>query len=192
MLADDDEIKVARDRFLACVFLAGVDRERFRDTIDELNNDYMRHDKEYPQDVQSMLTWLLKRRGNGGKSKKEDDSADGVTSFAQIRQIDRIKCRSCGVRGHFGWECPNLTPQEQAKYRSKKSKNNDSNVGSNGSSRSDGSGSSLASLGSGSSGSASQEVRRRGRRTPSPIGNRRGVFEQSHFAFTGERPTSCS
>ena len=27
VLADDDEIKVARERFLACVFLAGVDRE---------------------------------------------------------------------------------------------------------------------------------------------------------------------
>ena len=56
VLADDDEIKVARDRFLACIFLAGVDRERYRDTIDELNNDFMGHGKEYPQDVQSMLT----------------------------------------------------------------------------------------------------------------------------------------
>ena len=139
---------------------------------------------------QSMMTWLLKRRGNGGKSKKEDDSADGVTSFDQIRQIDRIKCRSCGVRGHFGWECPNLTPQEQAKYRSKKYKNDDSSVGSNGSSKSDGSDSSHTSGGSGSSGSASKEARRRGGRAPSPIGKRRGVFEQSYFAFTGERPTS--
>ena len=41
VLADEDEIKVARDRFLAFVFLAGVDRERYRDTIDELNNNYM-------------------------------------------------------------------------------------------------------------------------------------------------------
>ena len=76
VLADDDEIKIARDRFLACVFLTGLDRERYRETIDELNNDYMPHGKEYPQDVQSMLTWLLKRRGSGGKSKKEEDSAD--------------------------------------------------------------------------------------------------------------------
>ena len=87
---------------------------------------------------------------------------------------------------HFGWECPNLTPQEQAKYRGKKTKNDNSSVGSNGSSRSDGSGSSQASLGSGSSGSASQEIGRRDARAPSPIGKRRGVFEQSYFAFTGE------
>ena len=78
MLADDYEIKVARDRFLACVFLAGVDRERYRDTIDELNNNYMRRGKEYPQDVQSMMIWLMKRRGSSGKSKKEEDMADSV------------------------------------------------------------------------------------------------------------------
>ena len=39
VLAADDEIKLARDKFLACVFLAGVNQGRYRDTIDELNNN---------------------------------------------------------------------------------------------------------------------------------------------------------
>ena len=82
VLADDEEIKTARNKFLACIFLAGVDRSRYKDAIDELSDDYIRHGKAYPADVQSMLTWLMKRRGNGGSSKKEDDAADGVTSFA--------------------------------------------------------------------------------------------------------------
>ena len=93
------------------------------------------------------------------------------TSFAQI-QKDRIKCCSCGVRGHYAWECPDLTPQQQAKYHRKNSnkwKNDDSSVGSNGSSKTDGSGSSLpGTIGSDSSGSTSQLVRRRGRCTPTP------------------------
>ena len=84
VLADDEEIKAARNKFLACVFLAGVDRTKYNDTIDQLNNDYIRHSKPYPPDVQSTMTWLLKRRGSGG-STKEDDAADGrLTSFAQI------------------------------------------------------------------------------------------------------------
>ena len=47
VLADDDEIKLARNKFLACMFLAGVDRDRYKDAIDELNNNYIRHGKEY-------------------------------------------------------------------------------------------------------------------------------------------------
>ena len=60
VIADDEEIKAARDKFLACVFLAGVDRSKYKDALDELNNDYIRHFKPYPSDVQSMMTWLLK------------------------------------------------------------------------------------------------------------------------------------
>ena len=46
---------------MVCLFLAGVDRKRDKDAIDEMNNDFMHHGKEYPGDVPSMLTWLLKR-----------------------------------------------------------------------------------------------------------------------------------
>ena len=109
------------------------------------------------------MTWLMKRHGSGGPSKNEDNTSDSVTSFAQI-QKDRIKCHNCGMRDHYVWECPDLRPQQQAKYRknSNKWKNGDSSVGSNGSSKSDGSGNSLGTFGSDSSGSASQLVRRRG------------------------------
>ena len=56
VLADEDEIKLARNKFLACMFLTtGVDRIRYKDAIDELKNNYMRHEKEYPQDVQSTI-----------------------------------------------------------------------------------------------------------------------------------------
>ena len=41
VLADDDDIKIARNKFLVCIFLAGVDRTKYKETIDELNNDYI-------------------------------------------------------------------------------------------------------------------------------------------------------
>ena len=47
VLADEDAIYKARDQFVACLFLAGVDRDRYKDAIDEMNNDFLRHGKEY-------------------------------------------------------------------------------------------------------------------------------------------------
>ena len=68
VLADEDEIEKARNQFIACIFLAGVDGSRYKDAIDEMNNNYLRHGKEYPQDVSSMVTWLLKRRGKSSNN----------------------------------------------------------------------------------------------------------------------------
>ena len=86
---------------MACIFLAGVDRDRYKDAIDEMNNDFLRHGKEYPTDVSSMVTWLLKRRGKAS-NKKEDDTTDGVvTSFAQVTPKRKKKCVHCGKDGHL-------------------------------------------------------------------------------------------
>ena len=52
-------------------FLAGVDRDRYKDAIDELNNDFLRHGKEYPADVSSMVTWLLKQEAWQSKQQEE-------------------------------------------------------------------------------------------------------------------------
>ena len=58
VLASESEIHTARNRFVACLFLAGMDRKRYKDAIDEMNNDYLRHGKEYPSTVQAMVVWL--------------------------------------------------------------------------------------------------------------------------------------
>ena len=60
VLASESEIHTARNRFVACLFLAGVDRKRYKDAIDEMNDDYLRHGKEYPSTVQAMVVWLSK------------------------------------------------------------------------------------------------------------------------------------
>ena len=35
-LADEDSISRARDKFVACLFLSGVDRKCYKDAIDEI------------------------------------------------------------------------------------------------------------------------------------------------------------
>ena len=90
VLWNKDVIASARDKFVACLFLAGVDQKQYKDAIDEMNNDFLRHGKEYPSDVPSMVTWLLKRRGGGSSNDKEDANTDGVlTSFAQMSFIQK-------------------------------------------------------------------------------------------------------
>ena len=41
VLADEAVIYKARNEFIACIFLAGVDRKRYKDAIDEMNNDFL-------------------------------------------------------------------------------------------------------------------------------------------------------
>ena len=194
VLADMVDIKRARDKFVACLFLAGVDRKRYKDAIDEMNNDFLRHGTEFPGDVSSMVTWLLKRRGGTNTNYREDATTDGIlTSFAQVapRRKSQMKCAACGRQGHLAWDCYSITPAERAEYRqwqSARRSDDDSSVGSNVSSQS---GISRASNGSGSSGSASGTGTRSGRRATSPRPGRKSVLGMSNFAFgVGERPAS--
>ena len=157
--------------------------------MDELNNDYLRHGKDYPNTVQAMVVWLSKRRGNGTSQVKEDDAADGVTSFAQF---ERVVCRHCQGSGHFNWDCPKATAKQRDRYREiseqrkfQRQQDDESSVGSNASSRSGDSRDSNGNSSNGSLGSASGNVRmNNGRRSSSPRRKpRRGVFELSNFAF---------
>ena len=75
VLASEDEILAARNQFVACLFLAGVDRKCYKDVVDEMNNDYLRHGKEYPATVQAMVVWLTKRRGGDKSQTKVDDAS---------------------------------------------------------------------------------------------------------------------
>ena len=183
VLADKDDIQRARDKFVACLFLAGVDRKHYKDAMDEMNNDFLRHGKEYPGDLSSMVTWLLKRRGGNSANPREDASTDGVlTSFAQVRSKSKMKCAACGRQGHLAWDCYSITPAERAEYREWQSirRSDDSSVGSSGSSKS---GTSHLSVDSGSSGRASGNERQRGRRPTPPRKGRQSLFGHSNFAF---------
>ena len=158
-----------------------------------MNNDYLRHGKEYPATVQAMLVWLTKQRGGSSKSKL-DDATDGVTSFAQL---ECIVCRHCQGTGHFAWDCFKVLAQQREQYCQATRKreefqakfSDDSSVGSQGSVSSAGSN---ASNGSSTSGSTSGNVRSKGRRPDTPRRKpRSGVFEMSNFAFGTEGRSSA-
>jgi hypothetical protein len=85
----------ARDKFLACLFLACADRERYKDVIDDLGNDFSLGNINYPEDVGAMLSLLTNRRGlKTARSKQIEDIQDGVlTSFQQSNSHPKLRCR---------------------------------------------------------------------------------------------------
>jgi hypothetical protein len=103
--------KPARDAFLACLFLAGVDRKRYKSVIDDLSNDFILGKVSYPKDVPGMLNLLVNRRGASG-SPKVDAIRDGVggASFSQTdgNKYAHYKCNKCKKLGHIKRFCPQL------------------------------------------------------------------------------------
>lgn len=107
------EQDAAREKYLACVFLAGVNRGRYENVIDDLNNDFLLGKVTYPSDTSAMLTLLSNRRGHGGTSKEEQALRDGLTegtSFHQDSHADQhefpdIKCYNCNQKGHYASAC---------------------------------------------------------------------------------------
>jgi hypothetical protein len=50
--------KMSRDKFISCVFLAGVDTKKYRRLKSKLNNAYVAGQNNYPKTVESAVTML--------------------------------------------------------------------------------------------------------------------------------------
>lgn len=102
-----DDQEQGRQRFLACLFLAAADRERYSPVINDLSNDFHLGTNHYPTDIPGMVALLTSRRGKGTSTKKQDAMRDGIKmySFAQGNQ-KKPKCYRCGMTGHVARHCP--------------------------------------------------------------------------------------
>ena len=55
---DDWKDKTTRDKFLACVFLAGVDRKKYGKIISKLNNAFLAGMNNYPITIEGTVMML--------------------------------------------------------------------------------------------------------------------------------------
>ena len=92
-----------RNKYLACLYLAGVDRGRFKKALDDLNNDFLLGNVNYPEDVAGMIKLLTNRKGEGGGNRVQDAIKDGVV----LTQTDmsKVKCHNCKRYGHYARNC---------------------------------------------------------------------------------------
>ena len=90
-----------RSKFLAMVYLAGVDMKRYRVAVNKMHNDHVNGCGVYPDDWCDVKKRLDNQKG-GGKNKPNDLSA--MMTFAQAGF--KGKCWKCGKAGHTKQQCP--------------------------------------------------------------------------------------
>jgi hypothetical protein len=104
----------ARDKFLACLFLACADRERYKEVVDDLGNDFSLGNINYPDDVSGMLNLLINRRGlKNTRAKQLEDVQDGVMTSFQQNNHPKMKCNYCGRKGHMTDTCHKRQKDEE-------------------------------------------------------------------------------
>ncbi len=111
--------KVVRERYLACAFLLGADRNRYGKLVEDIENAHTQGTNRYPTNLNDAYNLLVHWKQNPQNLLRVlGATADGV-AFAQVtgsereqngvekkgRGKDHITCFACGKKGHYSSEC---------------------------------------------------------------------------------------
>jgi hypothetical protein len=120
--------KTSRDKFMTCIFLAGVYTKKYGRLKTELNNAYVAGQNNYPKTVESDVTMLAHYMNDKGVHVTDEDKGQAtLTSFMQKRK--NVTCYKCGKKGHYANKCPDGDNDDEASTRS--SLSNHSNLSNN-------------------------------------------------------------
>ena len=97
-----------RNKYLACVFLRGVNWNKHGSCIKELNNMYLSGHNNYPKSVADAVNHLsnymdTNKKSDGNKEWKESSNEES-RSFAQSTKA--LRCFNCGEPGYTKLTCP--------------------------------------------------------------------------------------
>jgi len=99
--AQKNNDKEVRQKFLACIFLTGVDQKQYSRLIGKLKNQYLTGQKNYPNMVEAALTMLSHYMEE--KHAHRSGQASAKTSFVQLHK--EVQCYKCGKKGHYANKC---------------------------------------------------------------------------------------
>jgi hypothetical protein len=110
--------KTPVDKFITCVFLAGVDTKKYGRLKAELNIAFVAGQNNYPKTVESDVRTMLSHYMNdkGVHVTDEDKGQTTLTSFMQKHK--NVTCYKCGKKGHYANKCPSGDNDDKASIRS--------------------------------------------------------------------------
>ena len=101
-----------RTQLQVMLFLSGADPARYKQLINELNNQYLAKTDNYPASLDAALDLLSHyhaREDTKPRARRDDTATEAITetSFAQDRRSPHARCPLCDGRGHSATVCPN-------------------------------------------------------------------------------------
>jgi DNA helicase TIP49 (TBP-interacting protein) len=93
--------KMSRDKFVTCIFLAGVDTRKYGKLKTKLDNAYVAGQNNYPKTIESVVTMLSQHYMNDRGVLMTDEDKEGQTALASFMQKHKnVTCYRCGKKGH--------------------------------------------------------------------------------------------
>jgi hypothetical protein len=102
---NETDEETSSDKFITCVFLAGVDTKKYGRLKTKLNYAYVAGQNNYPETVESAVTMLSHYMNNKGVHMIEEDKGQpDQKSFMQKHK--NVMSYKCGKKGHHANKCP--------------------------------------------------------------------------------------
>jgi hypothetical protein len=113
MSADEVEEnkKDAQGRYLAVAFLLGADRNRYGKMVEDLENDFLQGQNNYPRTLTAAYHLLTNWKQDPRNLMRPFGPVNDGLAFANDGRRDKsnITCHKCNKKGHYANECTEVT-----------------------------------------------------------------------------------